>query len=121
MNKIFNAVYYVESTNQEKAYNPVAIKPSFFSYDTQDHVEKRCDWNDTDRGAYFFYQKINFMDKTQESVPHQFKLIGENDEEISFTYLTTSLFNEKIADKVSNPPHFSQDNELQNYYLKHFS
>ncbi|WP_042279405.1 hypothetical protein [Candidatus Protochlamydia sp. R18] len=122
MNKIFDAVYYVESSDLGKAYNPVAIKPKFFSYKTRNYSEQRCEWLDTDRGAYFYYETANFIDEDSEKVPpRQFKLIGENEEEITFTYLTTKLFKEKVADKVGGSLKFSQDSELQNYYLEKFS
>lgn len=120
----FNAVYYVESSDKEKAYNPLAIKPRFFSYDNGQIVEQRCEWQDTDRGTYFFYNKLEIIDpkKQKENVPpRQFKLIGNNSEEITFTYLTARLFEEKVADKTWKKPQLSQDEELQAYYLRTFS
>lgn len=113
------AVYYVESSDPEKNYNPVAVKPSFYSDEIdQSHIEQRCDWNDTDRGAHFFYritEGVNFDNK--QKIPRQFKLIGENGEEMTFTYLTKKIFEEKVAEKVWQKPNFLEDEELQDFYL----
>lgn len=115
MNTI-NAVYYVESSNPEKKYNPIAVRPEFFYYKTPEFVEQRCEWRDTDRGAHFYFQKIIVADASAEEIPRQFKLI-ENGEEITFTYMTAELFNEKVSGTLWKKPSFSGDIELQKYYL----
>lgn len=119
--KVFNAVYFVESVGADHRFNLLAIRPKFYEFEVENSIEKRCDWEDTSRGAYFYFVELILENKNSENQapPRSFQLIAEGGERVRFTYLTRAIFEEKVKNTVYQPAFMDRKDEaLQNYYLE---
>lgn len=99
-----NKVYSLSSKDPKVQLNPIVIRPHV--------VNDRVEWEDTDRGGYIKFQKIE-ISKTHK----QIRITGKAGEVILLTLLTLKIYNEKLKHRVSGHPEFSSDDELMNYYL----
>lgn len=114
----YQSVYYVEMENPEYPVDPIAIKPTFFEYRDGDHVEKRCEWNNTGRGSHLFIKEVQLDEPVEnKEQPRHFKLIGTNGEVVHFTLMTNKIFQDRVAKHTYAQPVFKDDEELQQYYL----
>ena len=102
-----NAVYFVEAAHTDKHFNPIAIRPTIFN--------ERCDWEDTSRGAFFYYEALEIINKNEP--PKTIKLIGTDDSEVTLTLMTVNIFNSKVKPNVFGDLQFDSDDALQKYYL----
>jgi len=113
-----NGVYYVESSSSEHPYNPLAIRPKFIKARGQQE-ERRCEWEDTGRGGYLFYQKVvpsSLESENPQLLPREFTLIAKDGALVKFVLLTTDLFKQKV--NAYGNLEFNNDKDLQDYYLK---
>lgn len=107
--KVYPYVYMVESSRPR---NLVAISPRIRN--------ERLEWEDTGRGTSVSIKEILFsMKLTKENleIPQQIEVLTEEGEEITLTYLTIELYDEKVKDFVAGQPDFINTEDLQVYYL----
>lgn len=115
----FEAVYHVTAQKSNRPFNPIAIRPQFFRFNLDNNVvEQRCEWKDTDRGTSVYFKEMHVENVQENQPPRKFTLLTEDDEVLEFTFMTASLFNEKIKHLTSGSLNPTSDQELQAYYLK---
>ena len=114
----YNSVYYIEGDNFEFPLDPIAIRPTFFEYRNGDYIEKRCEWNNTGRGANLYIENIIFDEPLEnKDQPRNFKILGTKGEVVRFNILTNDIFKERVVENTFGQPVFQNDEDLQQYYL----
>ena len=105
----YEAVYYVQSDEDELKVNPIGIRP---------HITNNMVWwDDTNpsRGTSFSIKKINAV--KGEKPPEKIEIITDEGKKVTLTYLTLDVYNKNIRDKVPGKPSFHNNKELQDFYL----
>ena len=107
-------VYYLESQNSDM--NPIAVRPEITP-------PNYVSWEDTSHGRIVHFTKI-LVDghevRENEKLPEKIEVIDVNGNKYVLVKLTTQIFNDKLKKNVAGGEslNFTNDEELQNYYLK---
>jgi hypothetical protein len=104
----FDMVYFVETSSRNTA-NPVAIRPEIY--------DSRVQWMDTSKGKIIKLGTINDLDHMSNSAPEVIEITSEKGEHYRLVKLTLDIYNNKVRDRIANPPTFDSDEAVQKFYL----
>ena len=108
----FEEVYYVESSRDDIAISPIAIRPTLFG--------SRIEWGDTSRGTGRDFKQIQLIPGKDVS-PEEIIFTSTKEEIITLRKLTLQVYNRDLKLYVAGKPEFTSDAALRNHYLNtHF-
>ena len=111
------AVYLLQSDRPEERRAPLAIQPTFYYFEGQPALN-RCEWGDTARRSYIFVASVDPIDPLalQDNPPRSFVVHSAEGENLRFSFLTKSLFDDLLKGQVVGHPDFSSDDDVQKFY-----